>query len=44
MTAKLIQAATDKQLWDETYERDLRDVLTLQVDVALEITNEIKST
>jgi len=42
ITAKLIQAATDKQLWDETYERDLRDVLTLQGDVALDITNEIK--
>jgi len=26
ITAQLIQAATDRHLWSETYERDLRDV------------------
>jgi len=30
------------QLWAETYERDLRDVISLQDDVALAITEAIK--
>jgi len=42
ITAQLIQAATDKHLWAETYERDLRDVLALQGEVARDITNEIQ--
>ena len=42
ITAQLIQAATEKHLWAETYERDLRDVLALQGEVARDITNEIQ--
>ena len=42
ITAQLIQAATDKHLWAETYERDLRDVLALQDEVARDITTEIQ--
>ena len=42
ITAQLIQAATDKHLWAETYERDLRDVLALQGEVARDITTEIQ--
>ena len=42
ITAQLIQAATDKHLWAETYERDLRDVLALQDEVAQDITSEIQ--
>jgi len=42
ITAQLIQATTDTHLWARSYERDLRDVLTLQSDVAQAIANEIK--
>ena len=39
---QLIQAPTDTHLWANSYERDLRDVLALQGDVAQAIANEIK--
>jgi TolB-like protein/Flp pilus assembly protein TadD len=42
ITAQLIQAATDRHLWAETYDRDLRDVLTLQDEVARAIVSEIQ--
>jgi len=42
ITAQLIQASTDRHLWAETYERDLRDVLALQGDVAQAIAREIR--
>jgi TolB-like protein/DNA-binding winged helix-turn-helix (wHTH) protein/Tfp pilus assembly protein PilF len=42
ITAQLIQAATDKHLWAESYERDARDVLALQDEVARNITAEIQ--
>jgi serine/threonine protein kinase/Flp pilus assembly protein TadD len=42
ITAQLIQAATDTHLWARSYERDLRDVLALQDEVARAIANEIK--
>src|SRR5262249_52872846 len=32
LTAQLIQAATNRQLWERTYDRDLRDILALQSD------------
>jgi eukaryotic-like serine/threonine-protein kinase len=41
ITAQLIQAATDKHLWASSYDRDLRDVLALQGDVAQAIAGEI---
>jgi TolB-like protein/DNA-binding winged helix-turn-helix (wHTH) protein/Flp pilus assembly protein TadD len=34
ITAQLIQAATDRHLWARSYERDLRNVLALQAEVA----------
>lgn len=40
--ARLVQAASDRQLWAERYERDLRDVLALQDEVARSIASEIK--
>lgn len=43
ITAQLIQASTDRQLWGESYERDLRDVLALQSEVARAIASKIKS-
>jgi len=42
VTAQLIEAATDRNLWAESYERDLRDVLDLQSEMARAIANEIK--
>ena len=41
ITAQLIYAATDKHLWASSYDRDLRDVLALQGDVARAIAGEI---
>ncbi|MBZ5563532.1 MAG: protein kinase [Acidobacteriia bacterium] len=43
VTANLLHAPTDRHLWAETYERDLRDVLALQGDVARDIAGEIKA-
>jgi TolB-like protein/Tfp pilus assembly protein PilF/tRNA A-37 threonylcarbamoyl transferase component Bud32 len=42
ITAKLIQATTERHLWANSYERDERDVLALQGEVAQAIANEIK--
>jgi len=42
VTAQLIQANPEKHLWSESYERDLRNVLALQSEVARAIANEIK--
>ena len=42
ITAQLIRAATDSHLWAESYERDTRDVLALQAEVAQAIAREIK--
>jgi eukaryotic-like serine/threonine-protein kinase len=42
ITAQLIHAASDEHLWAESYERDLRDVLSLQDEVARAIANEIQ--
>ena len=41
ITAQLIDARTDNHLWAESYERDLRDVLGLQGEVARQIAIEI---
>ena len=42
ITAQLIQTATDRHLWVRTYERDLKDVLSLQNEVAGTIAREIQ--
>ena len=42
ITVQLVDAATDRTLWAETFERDLRDVLTLQRQVAQEIAEQIR--
>ena len=42
ITAQLIEAATDKNLWAKSYEGDARDVLGLQQEVAHAIADEIK--
>ncbi len=40
--ARLIQAATDRYLWAESYTRDLKDVLVLQDEVARDIADSIQ--
>jgi len=42
VTAQLVDAETDAQLWAERYERDMRDVLALENDVVAAITREIR--
>ncbi|HKO21616.1 MAG TPA: hypothetical protein VJX91_03115 [Candidatus Eisenbacteria bacterium] len=42
ITAQLIRAATDQNVWARSYERDIRDVLALQSDVARSIAQEIR--
>ncbi len=42
ISAQLIQAPTDRHLWAKSYERDLRDVLALQGEVAQAIANEVR--
>jgi TolB-like protein/DNA-binding winged helix-turn-helix (wHTH) protein/tetratricopeptide (TPR) repeat protein len=39
--AQLIRAATDEHLWSESYDRELRDVLSLESDVAESIVQKI---
>jgi TolB-like protein/DNA-binding winged helix-turn-helix (wHTH) protein/Flp pilus assembly protein TadD len=42
ITAQLIEASTDKHLWSQTYEGELRDTLTLQNKVARAIADQIR--
>lgn len=42
ITAQLIDARTDQHLWAESYERDWRDVLSLQGEIAQQIANEVR--
>ena len=42
VTANLLDANADRHLWAESYERDLRDVLSLQSELARAITSEIQ--
>jgi len=42
ITAQLIHGPTERHLWTESYERDLRQVLALQSEVALAIAKEVK--
>jgi pentatricopeptide repeat protein len=42
--AQLIRAATDDHFWSESYDRDLRDVLALQSEVAQAIARKVEVT
>jgi TolB-like protein/Tfp pilus assembly protein PilF len=42
ITAQLIDARTDRQLWAETYDRELRDVFEIQTDVARRIADALR--
>jgi tetratricopeptide (TPR) repeat protein len=41
--ARLIHAAADRQLWAESYDRDVRDALALQSEVARAIAREVQA-
>jgi TolB-like protein/Flp pilus assembly protein TadD len=43
ITVQLLHAPTDRHIWATSYERDLRDVLTLQKELAEAIAHEISS-
>jgi eukaryotic-like serine/threonine-protein kinase len=42
VTAQLFRAAPEQQLWSETYERAVRDILSLQGELARDIAEEIE--
>lgn len=42
ITAQLIRTADQSHLWAQTYDRDLRDILVVQTEVALAIADEIQ--
>ncbi len=44
ISVELVQAADDRRLWDSSYDRDLKDVFTLQSEVARRIADEIRVT
>ena len=43
ISAQLIDASSDTHLWAESYERDLRDVLQLQSEIARAVAREIRA-
>ena len=42
ITAQLIHAASDQHLWAESYERDFRDILSLQSEIARQVANQVR--
>jgi pentatricopeptide repeat protein len=44
VTAQLIRGATDEHFWSETYDRDLRDVLAMQSEIAQAISEKVEVT
>ena len=42
VTVQLIEAATDRHLWADAYEREVRNVLTLQIELAEAIATAIR--
>jgi TolB-like protein/DNA-binding winged helix-turn-helix (wHTH) protein/lipopolysaccharide biosynthesis regulator YciM len=42
ITAQLVEPATNRNLWAESYERDVSDVIALQNEVARDIVGEIR--
>ena len=42
ISAQLVHAPSDTHVWAESYDRDLRDILALQAEVASAIVNEIQ--
>jgi len=44
ITVKLIDARTDEQIWTQTFENEVKDVMTLQNEVALAIARQVEAT
>lgn len=44
INVQLVQTGVEKRIWGQTYERDVRDVLTLQSEVTRAIVDEIRVT
>jgi TolB-like protein/tRNA A-37 threonylcarbamoyl transferase component Bud32 len=44
ITAHLVDGATDRNVWADSYERDLAETLTLQSEIARAITDQIRVT
>jgi TolB-like protein len=42
ITAQLVDVATDKHLWSETYDRDLTDIFDIQEEISNAIVNALK--
>ncbi len=42
VTTQLIHAATDRHLWSRSYERDMKDILSLQGEIARSVAAEIR--
>lgn len=42
VTAQLIEADTDEHLWAKTYDRPLRDILTVQADIAAAVARDVQ--
>jgi TolB-like protein len=42
IAAQLIHAMSDQHLWAESYERDFRDILSLQSEIALQVADQVK--
>jgi adenylate cyclase len=44
ITAQLIDAATDEHLWADSYDRNVKDIFSIQREVALSIANVLNAT
>src|SRR5262249_28579395 len=43
VNAQLVDARTDRQLWAQTYDRDLADAFVIQTEIAKAIANELQA-
>ena len=43
IVARLVDGRTDRQLWGETYDRELHDIFAIQTDVALQIAEALRA-
>jgi TolB-like protein/tetratricopeptide (TPR) repeat protein len=43
LTAQLIDASTDRHLWADSYERDIKDLPSLQIEVARDVAQQIRA-
>jgi adenylate cyclase len=44
ITAQLISAADESHLWSKTYDKELKDIFTIQEDIAAAVASELKAT